>query len=241
MSVSLVMLPFGLAMYAIMGKENFESFANSMKLPFRTNFKHDEELVRTVRGAGYDVRNFFGLFKTHAKGRINFFTWEYIDGRWCAVFTKSDDPAEIEKFIKDIEEKAGRSIFFKDADCAQHKAVKSSTFPTNFRDADLLMQTLRSYEGSPLELPGGGIRCTMNGVDMTFTPGAQDTPFSIAFKTLPDRAAFDCLNRIDDQYKQRVQELTCERIRERAHQHNLTVESEEVLEDKSIVITLTVD
>lgn len=240
MSVSLALIPVALTLRVVMGKEGFENWVQSMQVRRPTNFEHEVDLIVTVRKAGYDAEKWAGLIKTHIRGEQNFFFWELIDGTWTAVFAKSDSQQMVSHFIQDLEEKSGRKIFVTDQGSAESFVAPSQSFPTNFRDEQLLVKTLRDYGLQPKVQQSGGVTCRAGQSTLQFRP-AEQGPFSVEVENAPNtQQVFQLLSTLDEDYKRGVQAAAYENLMNRVEQKNLTVESEEVLEDNSIVITLNV-
>ena len=75
---------------------------------------------------------------------------------------------------------------------------------------------------------------------MRFSP-VEDSAYVLQIENaLNQEEIFEELCALDGSYKRAVQQSTCERLKERAVSSGMVIESEEVLEDQSIVITLTV-
>jgi hypothetical protein len=254
MSVSLVMLPVALTLRVVMGKENFDQWVSSNELRRATGFRSRAELMRTVRKAGFDVKPFGGLLKTHIDGEREFFFWETAqDGTWTAVFSRYQAPAPVNRFIHQLEASAGRAIFagsagpsvdaaaqvVTEADVAQARA--SPVFPTNFRDGGLLAATLREHGVQPSIQANGEMRCTIGPAPVVFRPGAEGAPYTVEIGATPElRGIFEQLARIDERYKAGVQHQAVATLRQRIADRNLTIEREEVLQDQSIVLTLNI-
>ncbi len=240
MSVSLALIPVALTLRVVMGKEGFENWVQSMQVRMPTNFEHEVDLVVTVRKAGYDAEKWAGLVKTHIMGEREFFFWELIDGTWTAVFAKSDSREMISRFISDLESKTGRKIFVSEEASGRTFVPQSQTFPTNFRDGRLLASTLRDYGLQPNEQPNGEITCRVEQSILRFNP-AEEGPFSVEVENAPNlQQVFQILSTLDEDYKRGVQAAAYETLMSRVGERDLVVESEEVLEDNSIVITLNV-
>jgi len=109
-SVSIALLPVALAMRIVMGKENFENWVKAQQVRMPSAFTTELELARTVKTAGYDVIKFGASLKTHLDGEKSFFFWELVDGKWVAIFSKSQDQATLNRFIADVQAPAGRKI-----------------------------------------------------------------------------------------------------------------------------------
>ncbi len=111
MSIQLALVPIALALRVVMGKDNFNNWVNSLQVKIPTNFEDELDLVSTVKKAGYDAEKWGGSIKTHIQGEQEFFFWELIDGKWTAVFAKSDSKEAVSQFMKDLESKSNRRIF----------------------------------------------------------------------------------------------------------------------------------
>lgn len=241
MSVSMVLAPVGLAMRIIMGKDNFNNWVNSMLVMVPTNFTDELEIISTVRSAGFDTFMWGNGVKTHLNGEKQFFFWNRVDGQWRAVFTKYDSQETINSFINQVENSAGRPIFtFREEGQSLMPDKITSSFPTNFNDREILMQTLKEYEADPLLKPNGEIVCKLDSIELTFKP-ATGGPYSVEITTTKDISqAHLHLVAIDDDYKHNIQSATYVKLKQRISQHNLVIESEEVMEDNSIVLTINI-
>jgi hypothetical protein len=244
MSVSLVMLPVALAMRVVMGEEGFEEWLRSTEERFATGFRSKAELMRTVRGAGYDAEEWSGLVKTHIDGEREFILWQLEEGQWVAIFSKYQVPSLSTAFIQALEAKAGRTIFVTDAqeEAATAPAQASSVFPTNFRDGQLLVETLERFGVQPEVHATGEITTTLGRSPVVFRPGGGETaPYTVEIGNAPDlRGTFEQLSRVDEAYKQGVQAGALATLRERIRDKKLTIEREETLADRSVVLTLAI-
>jgi hypothetical protein len=225
-------------MRVVMGKENFENWVRSMQVRMPTNFEHEVDLVVSVRKAGYDAERWAGLIKTHFKEGQEFF-WELVEGKWTAVFAKSQPQDLISQFIEDLEAKSGRKVFGATVG-TDNSTATVQTFPTNFRDEQLLVKTLREQGLRPTVQPYGGIACTVDRTILRFRP-VQNGPFSVEIENAPSlQPVFRLLSTLDEDYKHGVQATAYESLMGKIEEKHLIVESEVVLDDNSIVITLNV-
>lgn len=131
MSISLigvmVGLPIALAMRGIMGKEKFEEWLESGNYILYTDFSNEDEMRRIVQGAGYDVTEWLGLLKTHlTESQTSYFLWEKIEGRIVAKMSVYDDKEAIKRFVSKVEQKAGRKVFWEQAQTAQSDDLRIS-------------------------------------------------------------------------------------------------------------------
>ncbi|WP_462410814.1 hypothetical protein [Neobacillus sp. Marseille-QA0830] len=242
MSVSLALIPIALALRAVMHKDVFEEWTETLQVQVPTTIETEADLIQTLYEAGYDAEKYGGTIKTHLNGEEQFFFWEYIDGKWTAIFAKSDSPAELEQFMQDLEQKSQRKIFTGTVHQAEEQIKSDSvqTFPTNFRDGALLARTLKEFGVNPTQGANGRITCNVQGTQLTFLQHG-DAPFSVEIRNAPSlRDIFMYISDVDEEYKRCVQAIVYEKLKERAAEKNLSIESEEVMEDNSIVITLNI-
>lgn len=248
MSVSLALIPVALTLRLVMGKKNFDKWVESMQERVPTDFKNELELVRTVRKAGYDAEKWGGSIKTHIDGESLFFFWELIDGKWTAVFGKNDPKHKIERFMSDLNKTAKRQVFGINpiqektpsmSRKLQEKVEAPPIFPTNFRDGELLFKSLKEFGVQPVR-QGPDIVCKVENSYLTFRQSG-DSPFHVEVRNAPDlRKVFEQLSDIDEDYKRCLQSMVYEKLKGRIQDKNMAIESEEVLEDNSIVLTINI-
>lgn len=237
MSVSIALLPVALAMRIVMGKDNFENWVKAQQVRVPSSFKTELELTRAVKKAGYDAVKFGASIKTHIDGENVFFFWEFAEGKWIAVFSKHHEQPILNKFMSSVETAAGFKIFGEHANTA---AVVSAQFPTNFRDGTMLIDALKEFGVHPAKLSDGSITCKIEHSELLFTQ-LGDSPFMVEIKNSPRlEQVYRYMSDIDDDYKRCVQTAVYEKVKLRATENDLVVESEEVLPDKTILMTLRV-
>lgn len=249
MSVSIALIPVALTLRLVMGKDKFDRWAESMQVKEPSTFENELELVRTVRKAGYDAEKWGGSYKTHIDGEDLFFFWELDDGKWTAVFGRSDSRQKIRQFMAEINQAAGRQIFEQlqvqgdtiTMTSATETAESVATFPTNFRDGELLFRTLKEFGVNPVR-EGSGMKCRVEDSLLIFRQSqSHDSPFYVEVHNAPDlRKVYQYLSDVDEDYKRCLQSMVYEKLKERVEAKNMTVESEEVLEDNSIVLTINI-
>jgi len=239
MSLCIALIPIALAMRVAMGKENFEKWIESNQRRIPTSFKNERDLISTVEKAGYDTEKWGDSIKTHIKGEKEFLFWELVDGKWTAVFFKSCPEEDLRHFIQVIEKKSGRKIFEVQHPTQKTTEIQARTFPTNFRDGHLLLKTLQETGINPNTHSNGHITCTIGQCTLRFyqVPGE---PFNVELKAENIEQIFKDLSNLDETYKKCVQASTYENLMHRLQETNLNLESEEVLEDNSIVVTLAI-
>ena len=112
---------------------------------------------------------------------------------------------------------------------------------TNFNDASLLQKTLQEH-GVPVVQEAE--ECFVTQLDdamIVFRRASADGPFVMDIGEVGDiQCLIDELDCIETEYNGNVQTYTYERVMNNLPE-DMMVESEEVLEDNSIVLTLTVE
>ncbi|MCM3694291.1 hypothetical protein [Neobacillus niacini] len=240
MSVSLALIPIALTLRAVMGKDQFHNWVDSMQVKVETSFENEQDLLQTLQSAGYDAQEFGGSIKTHLNGENQFFFWERIDGKWHAIFEKGNSEKDIQQFMQDLEHHSQRKIFTGEYTPTVLEKEPAHVFPTNFRDGNILTRTLKEFGVNTIQGNNGDISCTVQGTHLTFRQNGE-SPFSVEIKNAPSlQDIYMYISDVDDEYKRCVQALVYEKLKQRAAEKNLSVESEEVLEDNSIVITLNI-
>ncbi|GAB1354402.1 hypothetical protein MASR1M12_31400 [Erysipelotrichia bacterium] len=240
MSVSLLMIPVALALRAIMGKDNFESWVDSLQVRIPTSFKDKAELIATVKKAGFDAENWGGSIKTHFNKDGAFFFWEFRNGSWEAVFAKADFQIAVTPFLAAVESQAGRVIFLRNEKTQKVALVCQKTYPTNFREPSVLKQVLTNLGSKPHDLEDGCIKCSFGQTRLVFQP-VPGSSFAVQVENFPEKETYASLALMDEEYRRCIQTATYERLLERIEDKNLVVESEEVMEDNSVVITLLIN
>lgn len=237
MSVSIALLPVALALRIVMGEQNFENWVNAQQIKVPTDFASEIELMRTVKKAGYDAIKFGSSVKTHIDGENTFFFWEKIDGQWVAVFSKYDDQNLIKQFMKKVASVTGRTVFDQMPELKQNEIKQ---FPTNFRDEQLLLGALIEFGAQPVIRKDDSIACKIEKSMLLFRR-TGDVPYSVEIQNAPKlEEVYQYLSDLDEDYKRCVQTAVYEKVKARAANYDMTLESEEVLPDKTIVLTLRV-
>ena len=238
MSISISLLPFALAVRLIMGKNNFENWVNAQQTRVSTLFRTELDLVRTVKKTGYDAVRFGSAIKTHIDREKVFFFWEYTDETWFAVFPKYIKQTTLDEFMKAVEATAGQKVFN-----LQTATVpgRNAPFPTNFTDQTVLLKTLREFGANPEQSQDGSIACQLGSSDLHFRQPGSGLPFTVEIINAPSlELTYETLTELDEDYRRCVQTAVYEKVKARAIEKNMTVESEEVLSDKTILLTLRV-
>lgn len=240
MSVNILMIPVAMAMMVVMGKENFDKWVESLIVRIPTNFNDHDDLVKTVKKAGFDAEDWGTSVKTHIEPNGSFIFWELKNNIWEAIFAKDLLKVKGAEFMSILESSSDRNIFVRNPESKKVVLSHNKTFPTNFRDGETLKTVLKKLGYKPEEHANDSIICFIGPVKLTFLPGISST-YSVQVENYPEQATYLTLSSIDKEYKRCIQTQTYEKIMSKAEEKGLTVESEEVLEDDSITITLLIN
>lgn len=119
--------------------------------------------------------------------------------------------------------------------------MELDTGPTNFRDSDLLTQTLSEFGLAPSRAADGTVTCRAEGSTLVFRRDGDEV-FHVEVRNPPDsRQIMEHLSDMDECYGRAVQARTYEKLKDRIAERGLGVEEEQVLEDDSIVLTRVIN
>lgn len=241
MSICLLAIPIALAMRAAMGEKNFNEWVESNTMRLATNFKDEQDLLQTVKGAGHDAEPWGEMYKTHIDKDLWFF-WERHDGKWQANFSKSDNMDKIKTFFRDLQRKANRQILYVEPQATKIAPKVEGTLPTIYTDKELLEETLLKFGAQKkLYRKDRSLICELSGFTLEFRQKEPGVPYELSFTGQKGaHAVYDAMRQLDEGYRSAVQERTYLNVRKKLEEKNMTVESEEIMEDNSIVLTVSI-
>lgn len=237
MSVSLSLVPAAIAIRLVTGKSGYNRWLDSLGLKYPSNVEDRRELITIAKHAGYKVRVINrGQIAVDLDG-TTLLRWTHIDGKWTAVFEKSTPDYVIQKILKNMNQAAGRTIF---PDYPIERDEDPFIYPTLYCDGELLLRSLHEFGIKPVRR-GDSIECRVENTLLIFRRNGEDSPFFVEIHNPPDLKKIEqYLSYLDDDYRRCLQAIVYEKLVERAADRNMTIESEEVLEDNSIVLTLNI-
>jgi len=121
------------------------------------------------------------------------------------------------------------------------KSIKDcATMDTRFNDSKILLKTLHEYGLCPKQLaPDKFVVDFLDGT-IIYQRSSSNTPFTMSIQNIKDMdKLLKELADIEQVYNGNVQEYTYQRVLNNLP-NDMTIESEEVMEDDSILITLNV-
>ncbi|KOM98442.1 hypothetical protein ACP49_06935 [Clostridium botulinum] len=254
MSISLALIPAVLTLKVVMNEKDLDNWVENSKINMPTTLKNEEEIIKTLKQAGYKINKYGNYIKTEINGEKEFVTWEKENGIWNVVFSKYDSKEMIVDFIMNLNNKAGREVIYKSIEEMKNRNDNSTTvekilelpkvekeiFPTNFGDKDLLLKTLKECGACPKEISNEDIQCNTKECQLIFHK-EEDGSYNVEIEdTSSLKNVFHHLSIIDEEYKHNVQEYTYKKVVEKLNETDMYIDNEEVLEDNSILLTVNI-
>ncbi|MCS4521225.1 hypothetical protein JTS97_01730 [Clostridium botulinum] len=76
MSISLALVPAVLTLKVVMNVKDLDNWVENSKINMPTTLKNEEEIIKTLKQAGYKINKYGNLFKTEIKGENEFIIWK---------------------------------------------------------------------------------------------------------------------------------------------------------------------
>ena len=115
------------------------------------------------------------------------------------------------------------------------------TFQTPFMDKNILIKTLEEHGISVKVEDYGKIIGTISTYTLEFTRNNETEPYNVVISYLEKDNAEEKVNDLNAEYSLNVQEESYLSIIEKLKENNMELESEEVLEDDTIVLTINLE
>lgn len=111
---------------------------------------------------------------------------------------------------------------------------------TVFLDGSLLLQTLQEHGFQVDQLSEDEYTVQTEAGFLRYFRSAAGAPFQVEAKRIKDpRQLLQSLDLLENEYGRNVQRFTYETVRCNLKEHGMSLESEEVLEDDTILLTLS--
>ena len=205
-------------------------------LKIQTNIK-PEELRGYLKSANYLF--YEGGCQTPLKNSNATLNWVLKNGYYTAEFSGNNNAAitkEAEIIFRKLNIAAGRDLrLINDTFTAVY------TYTTNYTDKGTLLNTLLEHGAEEIQENGEEVSCKLFGMEMIYYKKDGSNGYTLDVTQVSDKAECeDLINDLNDEYGLNIQEMTYNKIKERLEQENMRLESETVLEDNSIVLTIDV-
>lgn len=212
------------------------SFGGLTDLRIQTNIK-PEELKTFLKDSNYLY--YEGNSQTPLKNSEATLNWILKDGFYVAEFSGSNNSAiikEAEILFRKMNIAAGRDLRL-----INEQSTIVYTYTTNYTDKEMLLNTLTEHGASEIFQDNGEISCKLFGMEMIYHRQNSSDAYTLDITQVSDKGECqDMINDLNEEYGLNIQEMTYNKIKERLDKENMRLESESVLEDNSIVLTIEV-
>lgn len=204
-------------------------------LKIQTNIK-TSELKDFLLKTGYTFYPANG--QTLLKNNYVTLNWVIQNGYYVAEFSGQNNKAitrEAEEIFRKLNITAGR-----DLRSINNTTTTIYTYNTNYTDKGVLLNTLYEHGAEEMIEDGETITCKLFGMQMKYYK-QNSGAYTLDITQISDKT--ECEGVLDDlnkEYGMNLQEITYNKIKERLEQENLHLESETVLDDNSIVLTIEI-
>lgn len=212
------------------------SFGGLTDLRIQTNIK-PEELKTFLKSSNYLY--YEGNSQTPLKNSEATLNWILKDGFYVAEFSGSNNSAiikEAEILFRKMNIAAGRDLRL-----INEQSTIVYTYTTNYTDKEMLLNTLTEHGATEIFQDNGEISCKLFGMEMIYHRQNSSDAYTLDITQVSDKGECqDMINDLNEEYGLNIQEMTYNKIKERLDKENMRLESESVLEDNSIVLTIEV-
>lgn len=205
-------------------------------LKIQTNIK-PEELRTLLRKSNY-------LFyeadcQTPLKNSNATLNWVLKNGFYTAEFSGSNNSAitkEAEIIFRKLNIAAGRDLRL-----INDISTTVYTYTTNYTDKGTLLNTLYEHGAEEISESGDEVSCKMFGMEMVYYKKDGSNGYTLDITQVSNKTECESvINDLNDEYGLNIQEMTYNKIKERLDSENMRLESETVMDDNSIVLTIDI-
>lgn len=205
-------------------------------LKIKTNIK-PEELKKLLEKANYLFYELNG--QTPLKNSNATLNWVLKNGYYIAEFSGANNTAitkEAEIIFRKLNIAAGRDLrFVNDTSTAVY------TYATNYTDKGILLNTLIEHGAQEISEIGDEVSCVLFGMEMIYYKKNQSNGYTLDITQISDKSECeDLIKDLNEEYGLNIQEMTYNKIKERLEKENMCLESEVIMEDNSIVLTIDI-
>lgn len=204
-------------------------------LKIQTNIKKDElrPLLKAAKYGFYEANGQTPLRNSYAT-----LNWVENDGFYVAEFSGQNNTAitkEAEIIFRKMNIAAGR-----DLRKVNDVFTTVYTYNTNYTDKGVLINTLYEHGATEISENDDVVTCKLFNMEMKYYR-QESGAYSLDITQITNESQCqDVINDLNEEYGLNIQEVTYNKIKERLQQENLQLESETVLDDNSIVLTIEI-
>lgn len=160
----------------------------------------------------------------------------------AGVIDNSIAAKKLQEQNKELHEKLKQSIEENDG-CVNEGLLKElcKEYKTVFMDKDVLKKTLEEHGLNMNKADENYLEGLIENFTVTFSRENTSEPYTMKIFCNQEFTDTTMVNDLNTEYAMNVQEETYIKLKERLEQKKMEIESEEVLEDDSIMITINLD
>ena len=202
----------------------------------RTNIKKEDHkcLIRKANYLYYSDNS-----STPLKNSDATLNWVYKNGFYVAEFSGTNNAAinkEAEIIFRKLNIAAGRDLRL-----INDQSTIVYTYNTNYTDKGILLNTLTEHGATELVENGDEISCKLFGMEMVYYKKDTTCGYVLDITQVSNKGECeDVINDLNEEYGLNIQEMTYNKIKERLEQENMRLESESIMDDNSIVLTIDI-
>lgn len=212
------------------------TYGRLTNLKIQTNIR-PEELRQLLRKTNYLY--YEGNSQTPLKNSDATLNWVLKNGFYVAEFSGKNNAAinkEAEIIFRKLNIAAQRDLRL-----INDQSTIVYTYNTNYTDKGMLLNTLVEHGAEELVESGDEISCKLFGMEMVYYKKDNSGAYTLDITQVSDKGECeDVINDLNEEYGLNIQEMTYNKIKDRLEQENMRLESETVLDDNSIVLTIEV-
>ena len=243
------------------GKETFDEWINSGYCLYKMDCNGEEEWHKIITAAGYEIEQFLGNYKTHINDEHSAFFWWQINEDSIIAELSVYDKKLNERFISAVEKYVGHKVFTlienkKTKIMADSKKVapleqklddvlqkdNNVIFSTIYTSRDILIRTLEDYGVLYATVQDAdAFEVMFDGLSYMFYRENENSPYILSINSLiQNQAAAEVLRRLTPEYTRIAQEQAYLDVIDRCKKAECEIIDEEVLEDNSVLLTISV-
>lgn len=205
-------------------------------LKIKTNIK-PEELRPLLKETNYLFYAETG--QTPLKNSAATLNWVLKNGYYIAEFAGTNNSAitrEAEIIFRKLNKAAGRDLRL-----INDFSTTVYTYTTNYTDKGILLNTLIEHGAEEISEIGDEVSCKLFGMEMIYYKKEDSNGYTLDITQISNKSECeDMINDLNEEYGLNIQEMTYNKIKERLAQENMRLESETVMDDNSIILTIDI-
>ncbi len=204
-------------------------------LKIKTNIKTEEELKHLLEQVRY---GYYEGGQTPLRNSYADLKWVLKDGYYVAEFSGQNNTAitkEAEILFRKMNIAAKRDLRL-----VNETSTVIYTYNTNYTDKGVLLNTLYEHGATEITENNDEISCKLFNMEMKYYKNETNAYVLDITQNSNKAECEDVIHDLNEEYGLNMQEITYNKIKERLQQENLNLDSETVLDDNTIVLTIEI-